>query len=584
VSKKLKSLIACLLCAIMMVVSCGMASAAGGGASVLVALDGTPKPDIPVRMYRVADLDGKWVDAFAGYSLSFDMASEKKVSAMAATLQSLVIRDGIRPDYEFKTGSDGRAAITDGAPGIWLVMTDDYTSGRTTYHSQASLFSLYQGDKLDIEMKYTVTTKPEGGGTPTPGKDPVMKKVLKVWKDRNHPDSVKMTLLRNGKAYQTVVLNDDNGWRYTWSDLDADYSYAIIEEDVPDGYVVNVQIDGITTVVTNMRKPVDPPDDPPDDPPERPEPPVDKPHRPSKLPVDPPETPSEPPVITPEAPVEPPVTLPQEPEVPVVEPETPVTPESVDESPVVTPEDPAPATPKLPQTGHTWFEVMVLGIFGICLVLFAYIVDDPKKTGVHGIGCTILLIAGLFMIIAAGVLTGIFITEEKAANDNVAAVSTLTQEYISDVQSFYEGYDVPGDYEFDDTRGMPVVNINGTDIIGQVRIDSLGLDLSVANSWDTQAAKKTPCRYTGSAYQGDMIICGHNYKSHFGELSTLEAGDDVVFTDMDGNVFDYQVTEIETLSGTAVDEINEGEWDLTLFTCTPGGKNRVVVRCTEVTP
>lgn len=31
-----------------------------------------------------------------------------------------------------------------------------------------------------------------------------------------------------------------------------------------------------------------------------------------------------------------------------------------------------------------------------------------------------------------------------------------------------------------------------------------------------------------------------------------------------------------------IEAIWEGEWDLTLFTCTVGGKNRVVIRCALV--
>jgi len=35
----------------------------------------------------------------------------------------------------------------------------------------------------------------------------------------------------------------------------------------------------------------------------------------------------------------------------------------------------------------------------------------------------------------------------------------------------------------------------------------------------------------------------------------------------------------EVLLPTAVEEMTAGEWDLTLFTCTLGGRSRVTVRC-----
>ena len=56
-------------------------------------------------------------------------------------------------------------------------------------------------------------------------------------------------------------------------------------------------------------------------------------------------------------------------------------------------------------------------------------------------------------------------------------------------------------------------------------------------------------------------------------------GDEITFTDVDGNMFGYEVIELETLSPFAIEEMTGGNWDLTLFTCTVGGQYRVTVRC-----
>ncbi|MCD8119184.1 MAG: sortase [Lachnospiraceae bacterium] len=83
----------------------------------------------------------------------------------------------------------------------------------------------------------------------------------------------------------------------------------------------------------------------------------------------------------------------------------------------------------------------------------------------------------------------------------------------------------------------------------------------------------------------DLIICGHNYDRHFGKLKNLEPGDEITFTDVLGNVFSYEVSETVILKPTAVEEMADqesGDWDLTLFTCTLGGRTRVTVRCMRV--
>lgn len=113
-------------------------------------------------------------------------------------------------------------------------------------------------------------------------------------------------------------------------------------------------------------------------------------------------------------------------------------------------------------------------------------------------------------------------------------------------------------------------------------IPSLELDLPVISEWSYSRLKVAPCRYKGSAYLGDLIIAAHNYTSHFGMLKRLSEGDEITFTDMDGNTFRYEVVILETLEPTAMKEMESGGWDLTLFTCTVGGAYRMTVRCEQV--
>lgn len=125
---------------------------------------------------------------------------------------------------------------------------------------------------------------------------------------------------------------------------------------------------------------------------------------------------------------------------------------------------------------------------------------------------------------------------------------------------------------------MPVETVNGIDYIGLLGIPALELELPIISQWSYPNLKTAPCRYKGSAYTDDLILCGHNFPSHFGNLKNLSEGDMVTFTDMAGNEFTYQVVERETLMPTAIEEMESGDWDLTLFTCTVGGKSRVTVR------
>ena len=137
----------------------------------------------------------------------------------------------------------------------------------------------------------------------------------------------------------------------------------------------------------------------------------------------------------------------------------------------------------------------------------------------------------------------------------------------------------PPDYVLHPDMEMPEEEIDGNRYIGVLEIPALALELPIISEWNYARLKIAPCRYLGSAYQGNLILAGHNYKSHFGSLYRLEAGDEVFFTDVAGNRFAYSVSETEQLPGTAIEEMEAGDWDLTLFTCTVGGAARVTVRC-----
>lgn len=129
---------------------------------------------------------------------------------------------------------------------------------------------------------------------------------------------------------------------------------------------------------------------------------------------------------------------------------------------------------------------------------------------------------------------------------------------------------------------MPVRSIGGMDYVGILTIPSLELELPVASVWSYPALQLAPCRFTGSAYTDDLVIAGHNYTSHFADLHSLQQGDLLSFTDVDGNVFAYRVAETEILGENDVEEMTCSGYALTLFSCTVGGQYRVTVRCERI--
>ncbi len=129
---------------------------------------------------------------------------------------------------------------------------------------------------------------------------------------------------------------------------------------------------------------------------------------------------------------------------------------------------------------------------------------------------------------------------------------------------------------------MTVKEIDGYGYIGYLSIPALNLDLPVMSEWDYGRLKISPCRYYGSTKTDNLVVAAHNYRAHFGYLGNLKPGDTVVFTDMDAVTHNYKVDSVDLLMPTDVDKVKEAGDDLILYTCTYGGKKRIIVRCNYV--
>ena len=186
----------------------------------------------------------------------------------------------------------------------------------------------------------------------------------------------------------------------------------------------------------------------------------------------------------------------------------------------------------------------------------------PKKSGV------ILISLGAVLILAALLLFLHNRSEDRRAGQEAESL-------LEDVRSSMAANADP------DPQEEPVEEIT-YDYAGVIAIPDLSLELPVIDQWNYARLKVAPCRQSGAAADGDLVIAAHNYKSHFGYLDRLQPGASVIFTDMEGTVYRYAVEEIRQLEPEDVEDVSSvfsSEYPLVLYTCTPGGKARVAVFC-----
>ena len=183
---------------------------------------------------------------------------------------------------------------------------------------------------------------------------------------------------------------------------------------------------------------------------------------------------------------------------------------------------------------------------------------------------TLLICAGLAMVLGAVALFARNWRESNTAGKVSGEVLPLLVEEIRERK----------DISIDPlSPKMTAVLLEGYEYVGFISLPTLELELSVMEEWSEAKLKLSPCRYYGSVRGGDMVICAHNYAQHFGRLAELKTGETALFTGLDGTVTRYAVAEVQVLDSSAVEDMISGDYPLTLFTCTYGGRSRVTVRC-----
>ena len=192
---------------------------------------------------------------------------------------------------------------------------------------------------------------------------------------------------------------------------------------------------------------------------------------------------------------------------------------------------------------------------------------------------TVVTVLGVALLIAAAALTlWNFRIDAEAGQESdtllteLAEVIPETPEVPEEIQEIEQAA-APETYE------MPTVTIDGTKYMGVIYFPDLNRELPVFSEYALSKLKTAPAVYYGSPITHDLVICAHNYRSHFGPINRLPVGAKVQIKSADGTVFDYRIAATEVVSPFAVEDVTSGAWDLTLFTCTLGGRTRYVVRC-----
>lgn len=126
---------------------------------------------------------------------------------------------------------------------------------------------------------------------------------------------------------------------------------------------------------------------------------------------------------------------------------------------------------------------------------------------------------------------------------------------------------------------MPSVSCEGQDYAALLAVPRLSVKLPVRASWDKKAVKKVPCRFSGSVYDGTLVIGGTDAEGQFDFISRMDVGDEITVTDAKGARFSYTVSAVRHAKNADADTLIDGKSDLTLFVKDRKIGSWLLVRC-----
>ena len=212
-----------------------------------------PAPSSNVKLYFVADMDGQthitMKDEYKALGVTIDDAdTADDWASKAAILSNQLIGTDIQP-MTTATDENNQAVFKDLSFGIYLVVVDECKNESTSYKVTPNFVSVpYSTDGETWIYDVSATVKYEAEPTsppPPPGKDKYI--VKKLWtKDgtgTTRPTEIKVRILKDGNEVETVSLNKNNSWTYSWETEADGAKWEVQEVSLPSNYTLD-KLDG----------------------------------------------------------------------------------------------------------------------------------------------------------------------------------------------------------------------------------------------------------------------------------------------------------------------------------------------------
>ena len=165
--------------------------------------------------------------------------------AELATKLDLFVSQHSIPSVKTTTNINGTAMCAELPLGLYFIKQTGAVEG----FAPCTPFLVTVPNEKDGKYLYEVNASPKTEVTRITSI--TIKKVWNTDKSTEAADSVTVQLLRNGNVVKTAILNMQNNWQVTYSDMPESDAYSVKEVDVPKGFTATYKQQDYVFTVTN---------------------------------------------------------------------------------------------------------------------------------------------------------------------------------------------------------------------------------------------------------------------------------------------------------------------------------------------
>jgi len=238
-------------------------------------------------------------------------------------------------------------------------------------------------------------------------------------------------------------------------------------------------------------------------------------------------------------------------------------------------------TPELKRKKKMYKFDFCISVFLVCVLFSYYIYAEYDRSKHEKVSHDILATVNFDML-----------AEVEEENTNIRVEDgVLVVKLNEQVENKIKLSELLGETENGELK--PIVHTTETgkqySTVSVLNIPKIGINYPVLSESTDELLKISLCKFWGPQANevGNYCIVGHNYKNEtfFGRLDELVNGDIIELKDLTGRIIKYEVYDQYIVEPDDVDctsQLTAGKKEVTLITCTNGGKQRRVIKTTEV--